>query len=164
MDNLKYQEEIKSLKTLADHYEAQLKLVNIELCEFNGSELDILEVCTGLQADLYIHDLKNLHEFYYEKKKDGIEHKVIVMQQTAGVNELKTVIAETDKEIDILERFIETAKARRIPDAELQQRKNHLEATKQALLDRQISLKTINELNLDALMDKIDILELEGSK
>ncbi|KAL7733587.1 hypothetical protein ACLKA6_005052 [Drosophila palustris] len=161
MDNLKLQEEINGLKTLGEHLESQIKLVSFELCDLPDDVLLLLDKSVEIQAQSHLHEfnLNYLREFYYTKKRDFIENKLIIAKQAAELKKLKNSLEETEKEINTLEKFKDKVNKRLIPDAALQRKIVNIEGQSKSLLDRQKNLKEPEDFNIEAMIDKVETLE-----
>ncbi|KAH8349941.1 hypothetical protein KR084_010006, partial [Drosophila pseudotakahashii] len=160
-ENLKIQEEIKSLKGLGQHFEEQLKLASVELGDFSDEDLALLERCVQYYSLSHIHDfnLNYLRDFYSAKKRDCIENRQTIVQQRIELQRIKSDIEEAAREVAVLERFKGAAEERLIPDVVVLQRNSQHFATKQALLDRQKTLNMPNDFNIENIIEKVDSLE-----
>ncbi|XP_037719121.1 augmin complex subunit wac [Drosophila subpulchrella] len=161
MQNLKIQEEIKALKGLGQHLEEQLKLASVELGDFADEDLALLDKCADYYALSHIHDfnLNFMRDFYCAKKRDCIENRQIKVQQRIELQRIKSATEEATRDVAILERFMSTAEERLIPDSVVLQRNSQHLATKQALLDRQKTLKIPKDFNIESVIEKVDSLE-----
>ncbi|XP_016975871.1 augmin complex subunit wac [Drosophila rhopaloa] len=161
MQNLKLQEEIKSLKGLGQHFKDQLKLASIELGDFSDEDLALLDKCVQYYAFSQIYDsnLNFLRDYYYGKKRDCLENKRTKVQQHLELQRIKSAIEMAAKDVAVLERFKAAAKERLIPDTVALQRRSHQVATKQGLLDRQKTLKIPKDFNIESVIEKVDSLE-----
>ncbi|KAH8303819.1 hypothetical protein KR018_008573, partial [Drosophila ironensis] len=160
-DNLKTQEEIKALKELGQHLEQQLRLASIELGDFTDEELGLLDKCADIYANLHIHDLSlnYLRDFYFARKRDQIEHRLVKVQQQNELQRVRDAIEEAAKEVAILERFKANAEKRLMPESVFLQRLNQHLTTQQGLMDRQKAWQIPKEFNLEAIIDKVESLE-----
>ncbi|XP_017955498.1 augmin complex subunit wac [Drosophila navojoa] len=160
MDYIKLQDEVKALKNLGEHLEHKLKLVNFEVCDLQNDVLTLLDKCVEIQVDGNLNDLNlnYLREFYYTKKREQIETKLTVTQQAAELKKLQHAIEEMDKDIAALEKFTNSVDKRLTPAA-IQQQINEIEAKSKGLVDRQKGLKVPQDFNIEAVIEKIDLLE-----
>ncbi|KAI8038957.1 augmin complex subunit wac [Drosophila gunungcola] len=161
MQNVKLQEEIKSLKGLGQHFENLLKLASIELGDFSDDDLILLEKCAQYYALTHIHDINInlLRDFYYSTKKDCLETKRTKAQQRLELQRIKSSIEKAAGDVAVLDRFKAAAKDRLIPDTVVLQRNSQQLASKQALLDRQKTLKIPKDFNIESVIEKVDSLE-----
>ncbi|KRF77614.1 augmin complex subunit wac isoform X2 [Drosophila virilis] len=161
MDNLKLQDEIKALKNLGEHLEQMLKLISFEVCDLPDDVLMLLDKCVEIQADGQLNDLNInfLREFYYTKKRENIESKLNVAEQSATLKKLRSSIKEADKEITALDRFTSTVSKRLISATALQRNITQMDGKSKGLLDRLKGLKAPDEFNIESVIEKIDMLE-----
>ncbi|XP_064539490.1 augmin complex subunit wac [Drosophila montana] len=161
MDNLKLQDEVKALKNFGDHLEQMLKLISFEVCDLPDDVLMLLDKCVEIQAYGQLNDLNinYLREFYYTKKRENIENKLTVAQQSATLKKLRGSIKEADEEIAALERFTSTVSKRLISATELQRNITQIAGKSKGLLDRLKGLKVPDDFNIEAVIEKIDMLE-----
>ncbi|XP_016956555.1 augmin complex subunit wac [Drosophila biarmipes] len=161
MQSLKIQEEIKSLKALGQHFEEQLRLASVELGDFSDEDLALLDKCVHYYALSQIHDLNLnfMRDFYCARKRECIENRQTKVQQRIELQRIKSAIEEATKDVAVLERFVNAAEERLIPDIVVLQRNSQHLATKQALLDRQKNLKIPKDFNIESVIEKVDSLE-----
>ncbi|XP_032587336.1 augmin complex subunit wac isoform X1 [Drosophila mojavensis] len=160
MDYIKLQDQVKALKNLGEHLENKLKLVNFEVCDLQNDVLTLVDKCVDIQVDGNLNDLNlnYLREFYYTKKREQIETKLTVTQQRAEIKKLQHEIDEIGKDIAGLEKFT-TSVDKRMTPAAVQQQINEVEAKSKALVDRQKGLKVPEDFNIEAVIEKIEMLE-----
>ncbi|XP_016933814.1 augmin complex subunit wac [Drosophila suzukii] len=161
MQSLKIQEEIKALKGLGQHLEEQLKLASVELGDFSDGDLALLDKCVHYYALSHIHEfnLNFMRDFYCAKKRDCIENRQTKVQQRIELQRIKSAIEEATRDVAVLERFMSAAEERLIPDIVVLQRNSQHLATKQALLDRQKTLKIPKDFNIESVIEKVNSLE-----
>ncbi|XP_017863251.1 PREDICTED: uncharacterized protein LOC108613948 isoform X1 [Drosophila arizonae] len=160
MDYIKLQDQVKALKNLGEHLENKLKLVSFEVSDLQNDVLTLVDKCVDIQVDGNLNDLNlnYLREFYYTKKREQIETKLTVTQQRAEIKKLQHEIDEMGKDIAGLEKFT-TSVDKRMTPAAVQQQINEVEAKSKALVDRQKGLKVPEDFNIEAVIEKIEMLE-----
>ncbi|ALC42968.1 wac [Drosophila busckii] len=104
-------------------------------------------------------NLDCLREFYFIKKREWIDNKVIIASQTAELKKVTSVIEETNKEIAKLEIFLANVNKRLIADGALQRKIIEIEDKTKALLDRQKTVSEPKECNTEAIIEKIEELQ-----
>ncbi|EDW17651.2 augmin complex subunit wac isoform X2 [Drosophila mojavensis] len=139
MDYIKLQDQVKALKNLGEHLENKLKLVNFEVCDLQNDVLTLVDKCVDIQ-------------------REQIETKLTVTQQRAEIKKLQHEIDEIGKDIAGLEKFT-TSVDKRMTPAAVQQQINEVEAKSKALVDRQKGLKVPEDFNIEAVIEKIEMLE-----
>ncbi|KMY96613.1 augmin complex subunit wac [Drosophila simulans] len=161
MQNLKIQEEVNSLMSLGQHFDDQLKLAGVELGDFSDDDLALLDKCAQYYSLLHIHDfnLNYLRDFYCAKKRECIENRQTRVQQRVELQRILSSIEEATRDVVMLERFKAAAEERLIPDIVVMQRNGQKLATKQALLDRQKTLKIPKDFSIESVIEKVDSLE-----
>ncbi|XP_062129079.1 augmin complex subunit wac isoform X2 [Drosophila sulfurigaster albostrigata] len=166
MDNVKLQEEVNALKNLGEHLESQLKMIGFELCDLPDDVSILLDNCVDIQMETNLHELNinYLREYYYTKKRETIENKQITAQQTAELKKLKDSIEETDKDIKVLEKFKDKLGNRLMTEPSLQRNLITIEGKAKSLRDRQKNFVIQEDFNIDALIDKVGLLESRRKK
>ncbi|KAH8365524.1 hypothetical protein KR093_001688, partial [Drosophila rubida] len=144
-----------------EHLESQLKIVGFEMCDLPDDVSLLLEKCVDIQMETNLHELNinYLREFYYTKKREGIENKLITAQQSAELTKLKCSIDDTDKDIKVLEKFKDTVGKRLMTEPSLQRNLITIEGKAKSLQDRQKNFVMQEDFNIDALIDKVEMLE-----
>ncbi|XP_073842573.1 wee Augmin isoform X1 [Musca autumnalis] len=166
MDSLLLSEEINQLKKLREHYEYQLKLLGLEMCDLDDNLHLLLDDCVELQRVTNVQDLTllNLKSFYYKKKKEHIENEVIISKLK---NELKKQQEEIDKEqaeCNLLEKFTTSINKRLVSEAQMQTAKMDIEANMKSLQDRLEALNLPEDFNIDELIKKVHLLSKDKTK
>ncbi|XP_030386371.1 augmin complex subunit wac [Scaptodrosophila lebanonensis] len=162
MDKLKLQAD--ALRKLREHYEQQLKYISFELCDLPEDVVALLGKCLELQCATQIQDLNlnYLREYYYIKKREAIDRRLIISQKTAALQKLKREIDENEREVAGLERFMGSAQKRASVDT---LRRNTLaaEGKIRELEERNKALKIPDDFDVEALIEKVQLLE-KGKK
>lgn len=159
--------------------EQMLKLISFEVCDLPDDVLTLLDKCVEIQAHWQLNDLNinYLRESYYTKKRENIENKLTVAQQSATLKKLRGSITEADKEIATLDRygilllkyplfnlkhtcrFTSTVSKRLISATALQRNITQIDGKSKGLLDRLKGLKVPDDFNIESVIEKIDMLE-----
>ncbi|XP_013099715.1 augmin complex subunit wac [Stomoxys calcitrans] len=166
MDSLQLSEEINQLKKLREHYEYQLKLVGLEMCDLDDNLHALLDDCVELQRVTNLQDLSllNLKSFYYKKKKEHVENEAIIAKLK---NELKKQQEELEKEqaeCNLLEKFTTSINKRLVSEAQMQTSVMDIESNMKSLQDRLDALDIPEDLNIDELIKKVNLLRKDKIK
>ncbi|KAH8302468.1 hypothetical protein KR044_007070, partial [Drosophila immigrans] len=154
----KYLYLFNTISFTGDHCDSQLKMIGFDMPDDFSL---LLDKCVDIQMGTYLYELcmNNLREFYYTKKRESIENKVITGQQAAELKKLKSLIEATDKEIKILEKFKDNVSKRLMTEATLKRNLIAIESKSKSLLDRQKNFIMEEDFNIIALIDKVEALE-----
>ncbi|KAH8416272.1 hypothetical protein KR222_002049, partial [Zaprionus bogoriensis] len=144
-----------------DNLENQLKLVGVELSDFPDNVNLQLEKGVRLQRETQLHELSLnfLQEFYYVKKREDIEHRLTLSQQSRELDKLQRTLEATDRDLCKLKSFNEAVEKSLMPEAMLERSIADIEATTCSLLETQKNFKVPKDFNLESLIDKVEALE-----
>ncbi|XP_061402620.1 augmin complex subunit wac [Musca vetustissima] len=166
MDSLLLSEEINQLKKLREHYEYQLKLAGLEMCDLDDNLHLLLDDCVELQRVTNIQDLTllNLKSFYYKKKKEHIENDVIIAKLKNEIRKQQEELEKEQAECNLLEKFTTSINKRLVSEAQMQTAKMDIEANMQSLQDRLDALAIPEDFNIDELIKKVNLLRKDKTK
>ncbi|XP_011193503.1 augmin complex subunit wac [Zeugodacus cucurbitae] len=161
MDNFQLQDEVQALQKLREHYEHQLRLVGLELCDLPDDVTAMLEECAELQKFTQLHDLhmEYLKEYYYVKLKEHLENNITISKMQAEIKEQEQQLQKEMAECNLLEKFTTSVNKRLISESEMQRNKIMIEGKIQNLQERQGGFNVPDDLNIDELVKKVERLE-----
>uniref|UniRef100_A0A034WTL1 Augmin complex subunit wac n=1 Tax=Bactrocera dorsalis TaxID=27457 RepID=A0A034WTL1_BACDO len=179
MDHFQLQDEVQALQKLSEfpyhgkikilimacitgeHYEHQLRLVGLELCDLPDDVCNLLEECAELQKVTQLHDLhlEYLKEFYYGKLKEHLENGITIAKMQSEIKEQEQQLQKEIAECNLLEKFITSVNKRLISESEMQRNKIMIEGKIQNLQERQGGFNVPDDLNIDELVKKVERLE-----
>ncbi|XP_036331901.1 augmin complex subunit wac [Rhagoletis pomonella] len=161
MDNFQLQDDVQSLQKLREHYEHQLRLMGLELCDLPDDVGAMLEECVALQQVTQLHDLQleYLKEFYYIKRREHLENNLTAEKMLAEIKEQEKQLQKEITEANLLEKFTTSVNKRLISESEMQRNKILIEGKIQTLKERQSAFNIPDDLNLDELVKKVERLE-----
>lgn len=89
-----------------EHYEHQLRLVGLELCDLPDDVCNLLEECAELQKFTQLHDLhlEYLKEFYYTKLKEHLENGITIAKMQSEIKEQEQQLQKEITECNLLEK------------------------------------------------------------
>ncbi|XP_005182860.1 augmin complex subunit wac [Musca domestica] len=166
MDSLLLSEEINQLKKLREHYEYQLKLVGLEMCDLDDNLHLLLDDCVELQRVTNVQDLTllNLKSFYYKKKKEHVENEVIIAKLKNEIKKQQEELEKEQAECNLLEKFTTSISKRLVSEAQMQTTTMDIEANMKSLQDRLDALAIPEDFNIDELIKKVNLLRKDKSK
>ncbi|CAD7014428.1 augmin complex subunit wac [Ceratitis capitata] len=166
MDNFQLQDEVQALQKLSEHYEHQLRLVGLELCDLPDDISSMLGECAELQKATQLHDLhlEYLKEFYYTKMKEHLENTLTIGKMQSEIKEQEQHLQKEITECNVLEKFTTSVNKRLISESEMQRNKIIIEGKIQNLQERQGGFNIPDDLNIDELVKKVERLEKSKSK
>ncbi|XP_075161874.1 wee Augmin [Haematobia irritans] len=161
MDSLLLSEEINQLKKLREHYEYQLKLVGLEMCDLDDNLHVLLDDCVELQraTNLQDLDLLNLKSFYYKKKKEQIENEATIAKLKNEIRKQQEELEKEQAECNLLEKFTTSINKRLVSEAQMQSSVMDVESNMESLQDRLDALNIPEDFNIDELIKKIHLLK-----
>ncbi|XP_053965133.1 uncharacterized protein LOC128867708 [Anastrepha ludens] len=166
MENFQLQDEVQSLQKLREHYEHQLRLLGLELCDLPDDVGAMIEECVELQQVTQLHDLQlsYLKEFYYNKLKEHLENNLTIAKMQAEIDEQEKQLQKEIAECALLEKFTTSVNKRLISESEMQRNKIIIEGKIHTLKEKQNGFNIPDDLNIDELVKKVEVLEKTKSK
>ncbi|XP_055844415.1 augmin complex subunit wac [Episyrphus balteatus] len=161
MDTLHTFEEVSALKKLREEYERQLKMFGVELCDLPDDCMTKLNECIQLKMATKLHDLSinYLKEFYYTRKKEQIDQRLAITKIQTDINDLEKQIEAETLELDQLQMFTTLVNKRLMSEAEMENNKVSIDKKMQDMIARQKSFMIPEDINIDELIRKIELLE-----
>ncbi|XP_055913041.1 uncharacterized protein LOC129946750 [Eupeodes corollae] len=161
METLHAFEEVSALKKLREEYERQLKMLGVELCDLPDDCVTKLNECIHLKMVTKLHDcgINYLKEFYYTRKKEQIDQRLAMAKIQNDINDLEKQIEAETMELDQLQMFTTSVNKRLMSEAEMENNKVTLDKKIQDMLVRQKSFMIPEDVNIDELIRKIELLE-----
>ncbi|XP_067630464.1 augmin complex subunit wac isoform X2 [Eurosta solidaginis] len=161
MDHFQLQDEVQSLQKLREHYEHQLRLIGLELCDLPEDVGSMLDECVELHQVTQLHDLQleYLKEFYYIKLKEHLENKLTIAKIQAEIKEQERQHQKEIAECNLLEKFTTSVNMRLISESEMQRNKIIIEEKITNLQQKQAVFNVPDDLNIDELVKKVERLQ-----
>uniref|UniRef100_A0A1A9UTE4 Uncharacterized protein n=1 Tax=Glossina austeni TaxID=7395 RepID=A0A1A9UTE4_GLOAU len=150
----KKQRGFKIVNKLREHYESQLKIVGLDLTDLDDDIQVLLNEYVDLQQCTNLYDLRlsNLKSFYYEKKREHIEHGAFVKRLENEIEKQESDLEKNQAECALLEKFIEVTNKRLVSESAMENEKLNVESNMKILNEK------LNNLNIPEDIPDIDEL------